>query len=257
MEFITSNYFNTTTMATVGSGTLTVENLLYRAITLQYKSVGFNDDATTCSITINFGATQSVSRLGLIGMNWKDFTIFHSGVTANTLSLTSTGATTASDWSSNSESAMYLAFATVQAQSFTFDIAATQVANAEKALSYMHFGDVELSFDRIPNAKGYKPMYRPKAIEHTLSDGGKRLQFIDQKFAAQINLKFISASFRDSLYTLWRNNGDFAFVPFGTTTSWDQVLHTVVWPGKFDFFEYADDNPGTGFNGMIKLEEVT
>ena len=256
MEFISANYFQTTTEATVNTGTLTVENLLYRDETLQWKSAGFNDDATTTSLTFTFDQTQTIERIGLVGMNFKDFTIFYGGTTANTLALTS-GPTTASDWSSNSETAMYLQFDTITTDSVTLDITGTQTANSEKALSYLHFGKVEVNFDRLPSAKGYKPSYMPKEIEHNLSDGGTRLHFVDQKFMAKIKLKYVTTAFRDELYAFWQNQGDFGFVPFGTATGWDEIIHTCVWPGKFNFFTYADDNPGTGFNGSIRLQEVT
>ena len=256
MEFISANYFATTTQATVNTGTLTVENLLYRDTTLQYVSAGFANDATTASMTITFDQTLSLSRIALVGLNAKGLSVFYNGLTANTFALTS-GPTSTSQWSTNSETALYLQFATISALSVTLEMSATQVANSEKALSYLHFGDVLVDFERLPNSQGYAPLYRPKEIKHILSDGGTRLQFIDHKYSAKIKLKFISEAFRNTLYSFWRQQIDFGFVPFGTSTAWDQVIHTVVWPGNFDFFTYADDNPGTGFNGQINLEEVT
>lgn len=260
MEFISANYFDTTTMASVDSGTLTVENLLFRDTKLQYTSVNFNDDATTASLTIDFGSTQTVSRIGIVGMNIKALTVFHSGNTANTLSLNTGAETTTSDWSTNSNTSMYLAFSTVQAQSITFDMKSTQVANSEKAIGYLHFGDTLLDFEtynRLPSAKDYKPKYVPKEITHKLSDGSIRNQFVDVKFQAKIKLKYITTDFRNDLYNFWTTQNEFAFVAFPTTTGWDEVLHPVVWPGSFDFFKFSDDSPGAGFSGQINLAEAT
>lgn len=256
MEFISQNYYQTTTQIAVNTGSVTAGNLLYRDETLQWQSADFANDATTASLTWTFDTTQTVSRIGLIGLNWKSFDIYYNGVTANTFSF-SNGNTTTSQWSNNSESSMYLQFTETAVSSVTIEAKSTQVANSEKALSYIHFGKVEVDFDRIPNAKGYNPMYRPKEIKHKLSDGGTRIQYIDQKFGASIKLKYISKGFRDTLYSFWKSQVDFGFVPFGTAAGWDNVLHTCVWPGNFDFFNFGDDNPGTGFNGTIKLEEVT
>lgn len=256
MEFISTNYYQTTTQVSVNTGTITAENLLYRDAALQWVSAGFSNDLTTASLVFNFGQTVSLSRIALVGVNAKGFRMFYGGLTANAFALSS-GPTTTSVWSTNSETSMYLQFPTVSTDSVTIELSTTQVANSDKAISYLHFADVLLNFDRIPSAKNYEPMYRPKEIKHKLSDGGTRLHFIDQKFAASIKLKFVSEDFRNKLYSFWQNQGDFGFVPFGTATSWDEIIHTVVWPGIFDFFKYADDNPGTGFNGSIKLEEVT
>lgn len=257
MEFITTNYFNTTTMATISGGTLTVENMLYRDTVLQWKSDDAGTDASTTSIVFDFGSTMSVSRIGIMGMNIKEFDVFYDGLTASTLNMTTTSGTTTSQWSNNSESAMYLTFATIQTQSITLDLKSTQEANNEKAIGYLHFGDTSLVFPRIPSAKDYKPLYVPKEIAHKLSDGGARIQFISHKFQAQIKFKYIETSFRNNLFDTWKANNDFAFVAFGTQTGWDEVLHTVVWGGKFDFYKYSDNAPTAGFTGGMVLKEVT
>lgn len=257
MEFLTKNLFNTTTMATVASGTLTVDYLLLRDTNRQYVTTAYNDDLLTASLTIDFGSTQSVSKIALLGMNLKSFTIFHSGATANTLALTSTGATTTSDWSTNSETAMYLQFSTIQAQSFTIDMKTTQVANSEKAIGYLYLGDLLLDFERIPSSSNYKPRYKSEEIKHKLSDGGMRIQKVATRFSTEIKLKYVSRSFADSLYNVWSDGDEFVFVPFGTTTAWDEIFHTVVWGGEFDFIEYADNAVGAGFSGSISLFEVS
>ena len=88
MEFLTKNYLQTTTALTLDSNTALAQYLFKRDKRFQYVSDGFNDDATTTSIVIAFDSTVPVSRIGLVGMNWKDFTIFYNGATANVLSLT-------------------------------------------------------------------------------------------------------------------------------------------------------------------------
>jgi len=256
MEFITTNFFNTTTIATVGTGTLSTENMLYRDTVLQWKSQNAGTDASTTSIVFDFGSTISVSRISLIGTNLKAFDIFYNGTTASVLNLTTTGGTTSSNWTNNSESAMYLTFSTIQTQSITLDLKSTQVSNNEKAIGYIHFADTTLVFPRIPSAKDYKPLYNPKEIAHKLSDGSKRIQFIDKKFLAQIKFKYIETSFRNNLFDVWSTNDDFTFVAFGTQTGWDNVLHTVVWGGKFDFYKYSDNSPSAGFSGALTLNEA-
>lgn len=259
MEFIDKNLINTTTMFTVQSQTSSVANIFKRDDTLQWTSDGYNNDLTTTSITIDLGATSTFCRIGLIGINWQDFTIFYDGTTANTLSITSTSATTTSDWVSNSETAMYLAFSTVQAQTITFDMKDTILSDSEKAVSYIHISDSLLDFGtygRLPSSKGYKPRIKAKQVVHQLSNGRVRLHQISEYYRTDLKLKYITAAFRDALFNVWKEQEDFAFVAFGTTTSWDKVLYPVVWPGEFNFYEYADDAPDVGFIGSISLMET-
>lgn len=257
MEFITANIFETTSSMSVDSGTLTVENMLYRDTNLQWVSENAGTDATTTSLTFTFDATTSVSRLAIIATNVKAFDIFYNGLTTNTLNLTTTGGTTTSQWSNNSEASLYLSFATIQATSITLDLKSTQVANSEKAIGYLHIADTTLVFPRIPSSSDYKPVYVPKEIQHKISDGGTRIQFIDQKFECKIKFKYIETSFRNSLYNVWKTNDDFCFVAFGTQTGWDEVLHQVVWGSKFEFFKFSDNASVAGFTGTIFLKEVT
>jgi hypothetical protein len=142
MEFLTKNLYNTTTSVVVNSNTATVENLFSRDLRFQYVSNGFNNDNTTSTIVINFGATQSVSRIALLGCNLKSFTVFYNNTTANTFSLTSTGATTASDFSSNSETSLYLSATPVNCTSVSIDMKSTQLANQDKALGYLVVSNV-------------------------------------------------------------------------------------------------------------------
>jgi hypothetical protein len=154
MEILSANLLNTTTVAVVNSNTTTVESMLLRDERFQYQSNGLNSDAgTNSTITINFGQTTSVSRFGLVGMNWKDFTIYYDATTANTFALTSTGATTASDFSTNSEGSLYLRAAAVNCTSVSIDIAATQIADQEKAIGYLFVGNLQSDFD----GRAYRP----------------------------------------------------------------------------------------------------
>lgn len=257
MEFIEANLIQTTTSITVDSNTATAENLFDRDTTFQYFTSGFNNDLTTASITLSLTASTNISRMAIMGHNLKAFTIFYNGVTANTFSFTSTADTTTSDYSSNSQTSIYLTFATQAVSSVTIDMKSTIVADSEKAIGYFYMGDTKLVFPRIPNAQSYSPSYNSKEVVHKMSDGGTRLHYIDTKFQASIKFKYIEQSFRDDLYTLWKEKTSFVFVPWGTHTGWDGILHEVIWPGSFDFFKYSDNAAASGFTGKIGLYEVT
>jgi len=257
MEILYKNQLDTTTQLDIASGTLTQENIFTRDQKMQYYTSGYNDDATTASITINFDQTTSIDRIALLETNWKDFTVFYDGTTANTFALTSTGSTITSDFSNNSETSLYMAATTVNCTSVTFDILSTQIANSEKAVGMVVLSSKLYDFDKIPSSKGYKPTIVPDEVEHKMADGGRRIQRTTNKFRGSIKLKYISESFRNNLYDLWNDADDFIFVGFATMASWDEVLYEVVWPGKFDFFTYSDDAVATGFSGTINLREIT
>lgn len=257
MEFLTKNLYDTTTSIVVESNTSTSENLFLRDETFQYVSDGFNDDLTTTTITINFSETTSVSRLSLMGINLKDFTIYYNGVTASALSLTSALPTSTSDWSSNSEASMFLRFDTIQVSSISIDAAKTFTADAEKAIGYLFIADTKLVFPRIPSSSDYKPIFKPKQIVHKISDGGVRLHEVDRKYNTKIKFKYIEESFRDNLLALWEDFDHFGFVAFGTATGWDKILYEVVWPGAFEFYKYSDNAVASGFSGSITLNEVS
>ena len=257
MEFIHKSFIQTTTSIVVNSNTSSANNLMTRDERYQYVSDGFNNDNTTTTITINFDETLSISRIGVMGMNIKAFTVFYDATTANTFSLTSTGATTASDFSTNSETSMYMRATPVNCTSVTFDLKSTIVANQNKAVGYLVLSNVLSDLDsRIPSARNYKPIFRPKEVVHELSDGSFRNQVFDQKFGAQLGLDFVSTSLRNELKTVFDTHDDFIFTAFGTMTSWDEVMFPCIWAGAFDFFESTDNAVSAGHSGVIKLLET-
>lgn len=257
MEFLRKNLFDTTTQATVNSSTSTVENLLLRDTRYQYVSSGLSVDGTIASIRIAFNETQTVERIALVGLNLKNFRIYYNATTANTFALTSTGATTASNWSSNSETSMYLQCTPQACTSVSIDMYSTQVANQEKALGYLAISNLLSDLDgRIPSAQNYRPSFTQKQVVHELSDGSIRTQVVDRKFGCQIGLDFVTTALKNELKTVFDLHDDFIFAPFGTTTGWDEVIFPCVWVNSFEFFEVTDNARNAGHSGSIRLAET-
>lgn len=256
-EFLKSNFLNTTTQIAVTNNTGTSGNILNPDRRIQYYTDGLNNDATTVSITISFAATQTVSRIALNEINWKKFNVYYGGVTANALSMTTTGATTSSQWLNNSETSMYMRFASVNVTSLTFDVYSTQVANAEKAIGAMWISDQHFTSPRRTSSGDYTPKVDPEQVVHTMSDGGVRIHTVKDKYGVELKYKNISRTFRDSLKDLYDLHESFIFCPMGTTTSWDGVIFEAVWPGNFDFYKFSDDAVAAGFSGTIQLREVS
>lgn len=256
MEFLKQNYINTTTQIVVNSNTTTVQNLFNPDTFFQYYTDGLNNDATTSSIRINFDETTLVSRIGLIDTNAKQFRLFYNGATANAFSLTTTGSTTTSSWSTNAETNIYLRTTPVYCTSVSIEITTTQTANQEKRLGFFTLSDTYYSLTQIPSANNYDPRIIPKQIEHKLSDGGTRIHNIRKKWEVSIKMDYVDSTIRNNLKTIYDLRVPFMFCPFGTTTSWDGILFESVWPGNFDFYQFSDNAASSGFSGGIRLKET-
>lgn len=255
IEFLYANYINTTTQIAVTSNTGAAENIFLRDPNLQYYSDLDNNDLTTTSITITFDATSNVSRVVMKDINLKEFRIFYNGATANTFNFTN--ATTASYWTSNSETSLYLKCDTVACSSITIDAKKTIVADNEKVIGLLHVSDVYLDFGRYPSAKDYKPKHSRKQIVHELSDGGARIHNVAKKYELQLGFDYLSAAETAQLRDIYDLEVPFCFCPFGTATAWDGIFFESVWTGPWDFDEYSDNAAASGFSGSIKLKETT
>ncbi len=256
MEFIKSNYINTTTQIQVNSNTNNSAYLFNRDPYYQYYSDGLNSDLTTTVITITFDSTTAVSRIALVDTNFKEFSIFYNGATANAFSLSSEGSTNSSSWTGNIENNLYLRFTTTLCNSITINAKKTITADEEKILGLLIISDLYLDMEQIPDSSGYKPSLDPKQVVHTLSDGGTRIHNVRKKTNLSISLDYVNTELRDDLRDIYDLNTPFNFCPFGTTTSWDAVIFECVWPGSFGFYEFSDNASASGFSGKILLKET-
>lgn len=257
MDLLKPNFIDTITGIVVDSNTTTAEYIMNPDPTFQWVSSGFNSDLTTATMRINFSQTLTVSRIALLGLNLKDFSLYYNGATASTFALTSTCDTNASSWNANSETGLYLHCNPVACTSVSIAMRKTMVADAEKAIGYFMISEERLNFSRIPAAKNYSPLTSPKEVVHKLSNGTTRVQGIStNRWSFDVKLEYISESLRDSLYEIWKLHQSHIYVPFGTTTGWDQAIAPVVWPGAFDFFKYSDNAVGAGFEGSLHLMET-
>lgn len=255
MEFLSQNFLDTTTQISVGSGTLTSGYIMTRDKTLQYVSDGFNNDALTATITISFDTTQTVDRIAMLETNAKKVNIYYNGLTANAFALT--GPTTTSQWTGNTMSDMYLQVgAPVFVTSVTFDIYSTQVANSEKAVSYILLSQNEYTFPRLPAAGDYQPTIKPKELKHELSTGGVRTHVVDQKWNIKLKFKYYPDADVANLRAIYDEHLPKIFVPWGTATAWDGVLFESNWTGNFDFYSFSDNATASGKSGSIQLEET-
>lgn len=255
-EFLYTNFLNTTTMLTIDSNTGSAAFLFDLRPKRKYQSVQFDDDTTTTSIHIAFEETQTVDRIVLQNMNWKNFRVYYNGATANTITLTTTCGTTTSEWDSNSSTNAYLYFDPIHMTSVTFDITETIVANSEKSIGQIYVGGKILRVARNPDVNGFKMSVKSKEISHEMSDGGTVLFKIRNKRRAQLKWRYYDSADIDELETVYDMNTAYEFAPFPTGTGWDGNFGRYAWVGGFNFLEPSNNYLPTGKDGSIDLREV-
>lgn len=255
MDFCKTNLILTTSAFTLDSNTILAQNIFNRDLNYQYFSEGFDNDNTTTTITVTFDSTTAVSRISLFNINWKNFSFYYDGVTANSISLNGADTTTSS-YTSNSNTTMFFRFDTILTDTISFDINSTQVANEEKVVGFMYISDAYFTFDRIPSAGNYKPVVSPKQIVHQMGDGGTKVHNIARKNEIDITLKYLTTAQRNQLKTIYDLQDVFWFAPFATTTSWNGLFFEANWIGDFEPDKYSDNAVDSGFNVRLKLRET-
>ena len=255
MELLYKNYLETSTQFVVNSNTTTAINVIFRDTRFEYSSDNMADDTTTTTMRINFDETVTVDRIAIVGHNLKKFRVYYNGLTANTFALQS-GDTTASNYITNSSTSHYFRCTSVGITSLCIDMYTTIVANQNKKIGYLVASEMRTDFNgRLPSAQSYKPLIRPKNVVHKMSDGGTRIQTLEDKWAVSFSLDFVDTTTRDELKSIYDDHEEMIFCGFGTTTSWDEIIFPCVWDGDFEFYSFSDNAATAGFSGNIRLFE--
>lgn len=241
MEFLSENLLNTTTMVKVDSATGLTQYLFDRNRNIGYSTVGYTSN-TASVISIEFPTPEVVSHVLLQGTNLKAMKIFYNSSTANSLF----------SLSSNSESSVYAQFASTTVSSIQLQM---DLADGERFVNELIISNKTLSFERNPSYENYAPTIYRKQIEHEMTDGGRVLFNIRDKFRGKVSWKFITPAFHASLLGVFETAAPLYFVPFPTTTAWGGEAYEVVWTGGFDFRHSTNDKV-QGFSGSIDMKET-
>lgn len=250
MEFIYKNFLITTSSIDTDSGTNTFAYLFDNDYNIGWASVGYNNDAVSCQLNINFDATTAVDRIAIMNHNIKQFRLFYNGVTANTF-------TPDMNFTQNSDTSHYLSFTQVNCTSVSIQMDSTIVTDNEKEIGEFIVSKVGVNFERNPNASGYKPKIDRIAIEHKLSDGGITQHVVADRFSCDINYSFITLDFYKDLKGFYDLMDPFIFVAFPTLTLWDGICYKVNWVGDLKLRAFSSESPDSGYDIDIKLREVS
>ena len=241
MEFLSENLINTTTMIKVDSATGLTQYIFDRNRNIGYSTIGYTSN-TASVISIELPTPEVVSHVLLQGTNISALKIFYNSSTANSLFA----------MSGNSAPGIYAEF-----NSTTVSSIQIQMDNApgERSIAELIIGERILSFERNPAYDNYSPNIFRKQIEHEMTDGGRVLFNIRDKFRGKISWKFITSTFHAALRGVFEDPQPLYFVPFPTTTAWQSEAYEVVWTGGFDFRHSTNDKV-QGFSGSIDMKET-
>jgi hypothetical protein len=255
MEILRPNLLNTTTAIRVYSNTDTAQYILNPDLTYKYFSDGYSTDGVNVIVNISLTASNSIDRIVLMGINAKAFTIYRGGTTTI---MTLQGAdTTTANWSSNSQTSMFLRFATVSVSQINIVMSSTMVANQEKELGYVYVGGKQLTLDPLPSSSEFSPLLDAKQVIHQMGDGRIRTYTRNRKKTAKLSLKNISSTMQESLKVIYDWRQEMYFAPFGTSTGWDGFFMECVWTGNFDFYRVTENGSTSYFEGSIDLRETS
>lgn len=254
MEFLQANFINTTTMMTATSGTGTFSYLIDRNLSNKWQTSGENSDTATSQLSIVFPTSKNINRIILQDTNFKSFSIYYNSTTSNKFTLQN-ALTTTSEWSQNSETSLYLMFATTSVDSIDIVGTTTMSANSEKEITELWITENYHTLTNNPSARNYDDEIDRKEYVHEMSNGGVSTYVVANNFKADIKLEFISESDRDELEDIHDVWEPIVFTPDPTGTSWNNRIYEVNWIGGFDF-RYADNYKDNGYSGSIRLRET-
>lgn len=255
MKILAINSINTTTQFTTPAGvggTATIVNMFDRDTRTQWQA-GNDGDGTSASFNITFDVTQTVSEI--IFRNWNARSFDVTRYNAGTL-ITVTGAEISV--TANSLTNYYATLATAAVTTITVQIHTTIVADEAKEIGEMLVTRLLYDFasDRLPAAAEYKPAIAKRQIVHEMSDGGVSVYNVKNKFAAEIEMRFVPTATEQTLRSIYDQQDPFNFVPLDTTTGWDGNMAECNWIGDYEFLEFSDNAPANGYTGMVRLRQT-
>lgn len=251
MEFLSRNYIGTTTNINPNVGTSTIGNLIDRSEdTLFLASV---PTTTATTLTVHFTIDEDINRIVLSDCNFKNFSITHSGTT---FSLTNFN-TSASSWTGNSATSLYLYFSTITVATITLTVNSNTNGDLNHSVGQFWVNELIHQFERNPDFRMYTPARDRREYNNKLADGGWSQAVLDDFFDARIKFEFITDVERIALKSIFDRNNAVVFTPFPTATSWDKRIFEVLWTDDFTLNRLKlNQNDATyRYSGNMRLRE--
>lgn len=246
MEFLRSNYINTTTSITGTSNIAGFAQYLFdRNLNFRYETSGYTS-TTVASISWVFLTPTVISQVFLQNHNLRSFQVFYNSLTTNSLLNTTT----------NSATSTYLSFASTTVSSVDVLMNAPITADTERRVGEWSLTERFYQFTSNPRHNDYKPNNNMHRIIHRMPDGGVTAFLIRQKYKTKIDLDFVSTADRDTLLSIYSSTSAFYFLPEPTTASWNGFAREVIWTNAFNF-TYGENSRTQGYSGDMALEETS
>ena len=264
MRIYSQNILNTTTMLYArptqsSDWTSTCYNYFDRKqTTLGTITWTSSSSPTYATMTITFTSSVIVDAIALKNVTSTNARILvqkYSGGTYTTLGLSGFGTTSAYF---NNPSGDYLLIinstTSISSAILVYAIPLT-ATTASISIGDIYVLELQHEFTDNPAVGDYKPKFDRTEYTHTMSDGGTATYVIQDNFQTEIKLKYVSASDRNALKTIYQTQEPIVFTPFPTGTGWDGEIYEVNWVEDFDL-SYTDNYTGNGYNIKMKLKET-
>lgn len=250
MQFLTANLANTTT--SISLNTSTAGKLIDRT-----DSTFLAEFLTTTSATFtaNFTINNDMTTVVLKGCNFKNFSISHSGTNFTLINAD----TTTSSWSANSATNLYLRFATITVGTLTLIVNSNTAGSLTHTCQQVWLMESLHVLEFNPRSNGYQPLVKRQQYNHKLVGGGWTQYLLEESYIdTNIKLDFVSEVERVALKNLYDRRREFSFIPFPTSTSWDNDIFEVIWTGDFKFDRYGRNEISEQYvyNGDMRLRET-
>jgi hypothetical protein len=249
---------------TVSSGSSGKDRIRDRKNTTRWVSVSSND-ATTETITIDLGSSQSINRIVLVKNNFKAFNVQYwngSAYVDFSSVVTKEGTQSTITETTNAKTTNYYEFAIVSAQLVKVTITTTQTVDAQKYAYQVIITEEIGTLTGYPNhAREFSPITSKKT---TLS-GKSKYSIFGEQYSCNLGFNFYpTAADHAIILSLWEGLTEFIIYPCGGNedqfrfkTKGDRLedIYLVFFDGGWTP-NYADNVYVLPLNYNVRLVEV-
>lgn len=267
IKFLYKNYAdidNASCLVSVTTNSAHRNNLRDRKTYTRWTSSGSND-ATTETITIDFGASYAIDRLLLVKNNFKAFTVQYwngSAWTDFASVVTKEGTQATVTETTNTKTTNYYEFTEVTTDQIKVTITTTQTANAEK-----YVGEV-IATKEVGTLTGYPVQtlgFEKNQIKKETLGGRPKFSILDESFSTTFDFtNYPTAADHTIIQTLWDGNEEFLIYPCGGNAAQFRFSRKgsrledvfLVWFDSAFEPNFTSNVYTLGLNYQIKLVEV-
>jgi hypothetical protein len=267
IKFFYKNYAdidNASCLVSCSTGSALRGSLRDRKTYTRWESSG-SSDATTETITVDFGASHAINRLILVKNNFKAFSVTYwngSAWTDFSTVVTKEGSQAKVEETTNAKTTNYYEFTEVTTDKIKITVTTTQTANAEK-----YVGEV-IATKEIGTMTGYpnqSQTFEKIQVKKETLGGKPKFSILDESYSTTLDFSnYPTTEDHALIQTLWEGNEEFLIYPCGGNTAQFRFPRKgtrledvfLVWFDSDFSPNFTSNVYSLGMNYQIKLVEV-